>query len=94
MIAIYQLKFSKRIDVSYDLEDIKDQLEDGTAQLLDVREQDEWDAGHLADAKLVTLSSLQDGVEPKGLTSPDHLHPLSQRPSRSQGCSSPRGHGL
>ena len=53
--------------MSYDLDDIKDQLEDGEAQLLDVREQDEWDAGHLAQAKLVTLSSLSEGKEPEGL---------------------------
>jgi rhodanese-related sulfurtransferase len=47
--------------MSYDIEDIKDQLEDGEAQLLDVREQDEWDAGHLSQAKFAPLSLLRDG---------------------------------
>ena len=52
--------------MSYDLDDIKDQLEDGKAQLFDVREQDEWDAGHLSQASLVPLSSLSEGNEPQG----------------------------
>lgn len=47
--------------MSYDIEDIKDELESGEAQLLDVREQEEWDAGHLAQARLVPLSLLRDG---------------------------------
>ena len=34
---------------------------DGTL-LIDVREQDEWDAGHAPDARLVPLSQLQDRV--------------------------------
>ena len=53
--------------MSYDLDDVKDQIEDGDAQLLDVREQDEWDAGHLSEATLVTLSSLSEGKAPEGL---------------------------
>jgi rhodanese-related sulfurtransferase len=52
--------------MSYDLDDMKDQLEDGEAQLFDVREQDEWDAGHLSQASLVPLSSLSEGLEPEG----------------------------
>jgi len=34
---------------------------DGTV-LIDVREQDEWDAGHAPDARLVPLSQLQERV--------------------------------
>lgn len=62
--------------MSYDLFDVKDELEEGSAQLLDVREQDEWDAGHLAEAKLVCLSKLESGVEPSGLDKslPTYLH--------------------
>lgn len=30
------------------------------ARLIDVREQDEWDAGHAPDAQLVPMSSLQE----------------------------------
>lgn len=45
----------------YDIEDMRDELENGQAQILDVREQDEWDAGHLTQAKLVPLSLLREG---------------------------------
>lgn len=40
------------------------EIENGTAQLLDVREQDEWDAGHLKLAQLVPLSMLRTMEEP------------------------------
>lgn len=38
---------------------VKKSVADGTAVLLDVREQEEWDAGHLKAAKLLPLSSLK-----------------------------------
>lgn len=41
------------------VDDIKRLLADGTAKLIDVREQGEWDAGHLAVATLVPLSMLR-----------------------------------
>ena len=41
------------------VEDIRRLLADGTAKLIDVREQEEWDAGHLAAASLVPLSVLR-----------------------------------
>ena len=41
--------------------DVKKALEQKKAILLDVREQSEWDAGHLKDAKLVPLSKLKKG---------------------------------
>lgn len=41
------------------VDDIKQLLADGTAKLIDVREQGEWDAGHLAVADLVPLSMLR-----------------------------------
>ena len=47
------------------LEELKTELANGTAQLFDVREQDEWDMGHLTDATLVTLSSLNEGNVPE-----------------------------
>jgi phage shock protein E len=37
------------------------------AILLDVREQTEWDEGHLGDAKLLPLSVLKDGPDAKTL---------------------------
>jgi rhodanese-related sulfurtransferase len=39
----------------------------GKAVMLDVREQKEWDAGHLADAKLLPLSKLAQGEGSKQL---------------------------
>jgi ubiquinone/menaquinone biosynthesis C-methylase UbiE len=40
------------------LADVRKGLDDGTAVLIDVREQSEWDAGHLVDATLVPRSEL------------------------------------
>ena len=40
------------------LDDVRKGLKDGTAVLLDVREQGEWDAGHLSNATLVPRSML------------------------------------
>jgi phage shock protein E len=53
--------------MSYDLDVIKDAIQEGSAQLLDVREEEEWDSGHLADATLVPLSLLRDGECPEEL---------------------------
>jgi rhodanese-related sulfurtransferase len=39
--------------------DVKKAVADGKAVLLDVREQSEWNAGHLKDAKLMPLSTLK-----------------------------------
>jgi rhodanese-related sulfurtransferase len=43
---------------------IQEEILAGTAQLFDVREQDEWEAGHLKLAHLITLSELREGEEP------------------------------
>ncbi|MDP1799451.1 MAG: rhodanese-like domain-containing protein [Planctomycetaceae bacterium] len=48
------------------LETVKMNVESRKAVLIDVREQDEWDAGHLAQATHVPLSRIQ-----KGLTAED-----------------------
>lgn len=45
------------------VDDIKTLLSDGTATVLDVREQREWDAGHLKATKLVPLSEIQAGTK-------------------------------
>ena len=37
----------------------------GEATVIDVRSQDEWDAGHLKAAKFVPVTSLTDGIEPE-----------------------------
>jgi rhodanese-related sulfurtransferase len=39
--------------------DVKKNLADGKAQLIDVREASEWKAGHLKAAKLLSLSKLK-----------------------------------
>jgi acetyl esterase/lipase len=44
------------------LDVVKKAVEAGTAVLVDVREQSEWDAGHVAGAVLLPLSRLQDGM--------------------------------
>jgi len=41
------------------LDVIKKRLQEKKAVLLDVREQKEWDAGHLKDAKLLPLSTVK-----------------------------------
>lgn len=43
------------------LEFVKQQIEGNAAVLIDVREQDEWDAGHLAHAQLIPLSKVRGG---------------------------------
>ena len=43
--------------------EVKKALADGKAVLLDVREKDEWDAGHLKDARLLPLSTLKGGAK-------------------------------
>ena len=44
-------------------QDVKKAVADGKAVLLDVREKEEWDAGHLKAAQLLPLSALREGVK-------------------------------
>jgi phage shock protein E len=46
------------------LETVKKRLEDKKAVLIDVREQVEWDSGHLRDAKLLPLSAITNKDKP------------------------------
>lgn len=48
------------------LEQVKDNLAQKKAILLDVREKREWDDGHLADAKLFPLSELKKAAADPG----------------------------
>ena len=50
------------------LETVKERLKDKSAVLVDVREQKEWDEGHLKDARLVPLSKLKVDAESDKLT--------------------------
>lgn len=59
------------------LEKIKQEIKEGNAQLLDVREQEEWNEGHLEDAILVPLSQLTQNIEPNNTIKRDiitYLH--------------------
>lgn len=49
------------------LETVKKNLKEGKALLLDVREQDEWDEGHLAQARLLPLSKLEEIKDPQAV---------------------------
>jgi len=48
-------------------QDVKKAVADDKAVLLDVREKEEWDAGHLKDARLLPLSELESGIKPEDL---------------------------
>ncbi len=50
------------------LETVKERLKDKSAILVDVREQKEWDDGHLKDAQFVPLSKLKVDAEAEKLT--------------------------
>lgn len=56
------------------LEALKRAIADGQAQLVDVRERGEWDAGHLRQATLVPLSDLSAKKAPVGLDKNKELH--------------------
>ena len=45
------------------LDTVKANVKEGKAIVVDVREQDEWDAGHLKGAILIPRSKLQEGAE-------------------------------
>jgi len=47
------------------IETVKTNLAEKKAVLLDVREQQEWDEGHLKDAQLAPLSKLEAGMDVK-----------------------------
>jgi rhodanese-related sulfurtransferase len=49
------------------LDTVKKNLKEGKAILFDVREKEEWDAGHLEQATLVPHSKLKEGADPKAL---------------------------
>ncbi|KAG8467046.1 hypothetical protein KFE25_000362 [Diacronema lutheri] len=56
------------VGAPYELDAVRRQLAAGDAQLLDVREKEEWDAGHLAGALLVPLSTLPAAQLPPGVS--------------------------
>ncbi len=50
-----------------ELETLRQELASGSAQLLDIREWDEWKAGHLAQAVFCPLSGINGGDIPTEL---------------------------
>lgn len=47
------------------LSQVKTNVESGKAVLVDVRQQREWDAGHVEGAILLPLGSIEDGLNPE-----------------------------
>lgn len=50
--------------MSYDLDDVREQVESGEAVLADVRELEEWNEGRVAQAVLAPLSAIDTGTDP------------------------------
>jgi rhodanese-related sulfurtransferase len=50
------------------LETVKERLKDKSAVLVDVREEKEWNEGHIQDAKLVPLSKLKNEADAEKAT--------------------------
>jgi len=67
-----------------DLEQVKHDIENKKAILIDVREQNEWDKSHLSSAKLVPLSSLDEGEIPSDLPNDKILYLYCQRGGRAK----------
>ncbi len=55
---------NKGKDMLDHLQEMLNEIKAGTAQLFDVREQNEWDLGHLKLASLVPLTQLNEGALP------------------------------
>ena len=55
--------------VAADLNMVKQDLSSGKAVLIDVREVDEWNDGHLRDARLLPLSRIEAGVDTRSFES-------------------------
>ena len=51
-----------------ELDDVKRDLASGKAVLIDVREMDEWQEGHLKDARCLPLSRIEKGIRPESVT--------------------------
>ena len=47
------------------LQKMNEEIAAGSAQLIDVREQGEWDSGHIVGATLIPLSEIRAGLEPE-----------------------------
>ena len=62
LIATTALGICAMEHTSDPLDQVKAAVEAGKAVMLDVREQGEWDAGHLAKAQLIPLSALSKDV--------------------------------
>ncbi|MBL8814624.1 MAG: rhodanese-like domain-containing protein [Planctomyces sp.] len=58
-------KFTEAGHTTDSLEKVQSRIEAKEAILLDVREQMEWDAGHLSKARLMPLSKIKDGMIPE-----------------------------
>ena len=66
------------------LEQIRQDLKNEDAILLDVREQDEWDEGHLATARLVPLSALDEEDIPSDLPTDKIIYTHCRKGGRAE----------
>ncbi|MGE4158117.1 MAG: rhodanese-like domain-containing protein [Planctomycetota bacterium] len=69
--------------MAYNLDDVKASLSSGSIILLDVRELDEWNAGHVKGARLVPLSDLSSGKIPGDLPKTASLYTYCRAGRRS-----------
>lgn len=66
-ISMFAFAASAQEHTKDSLDTVKKSLASKKGILIDVREKSEWDAGHLKDAKLLPLSTLNGDTLPKGL---------------------------
>lgn len=67
-----------------DLNQVRQELEQGKAVLVDVREQEEWDKDHLKHATLHPLSRLNEGDIPQNLPKDKMIYTHCRKGGRAQ----------
>ena len=67
LVAFVDVSFAKDEWTKETLAEVKKNVEDEKAVLVDVRETEEWDEGHLETSLLLPLSALKKGVKAEDL---------------------------
>ena len=70
--------------VQVDLQKVKKELESGSAVLIDVREQDEWNTDHLRHSQLIPLTKLDEEGVPSHLPHDKTIYTHCKRGGRAQ----------
>lgn len=68
LLAVFSVPVCAAEHSQDSLDTVKRNVADAKAVLVDVREQSEWDAGHIDGAVLVPLSKLKEGDKPASLS--------------------------